>query len=498
MENQFLNGLKQATNYTYTKNGAITHKSTLDSLYDLFALGGAYRNRSDEDVIVLFQEAFQRDPLNALKCLFYLRDVRGGQGERRFFRVAIKNLAKTHPTVVRKNLELIPEYGRWDDLYALINTPVENDVFKLFEKQLMLDMDCKTPSLLAKWLKSENASSVSTRALGKLTRQKLHITAREYRKMLSKLRKRINVLERLMSLNQWEKIEFDKIPSKAGLIYKNAFAKRDILKARYEAFAKDENTTVNAGALYPYEVVKKALGNTSWWNNYDNSMSETDRAIIEKYWNNLTDYFKGASFNGMAVVDTSGSMSGDPINVAISLGLYCADKATGPFHNHYISFSSKPQLIQIKGVDFVDKVNRIYKTNLCDNTDIEATFDLVLSVAQKNHLSQNELPQNLIVISDMEFDRARHPFGYCYSKSIKTLMEDISQKWTYAGYRMPNLIFWNVNARHDNIPMKTQEGVTFVSGFSPVLFEQIMQGKTSYDLMFDKLQSDRYKPITLA
>ena len=505
--NAFIDGLKNETNYTYTENGALTHKSTMDGLLDLFALGGAYRSRSDEDCILLFKKAYDENPVYALKCLFYLRDVRGGQGERRFFRTCMKWLASYDKAAAERNLKYVSEFGRWDDLYAFEGTKLEKQAFEVIKKQLALDVQCKTPSLLAKWLKSENTSSQRSRYLGNKTRQYLGMTHKQYRKTLSVLRERINVLERLMSAGKWDEIEFDKIPSKAGLIYKNAFARRDIIKAKYEAFAKDETKKVNAKTLYPYEVVKEAYELTSSysWHRGSVALDDTNRLMINKYWDNLADYFNGASLNALAVVDTSGSMTWGgntvrPIDVAISLGLYCAEKAKGPFHGHYVSFSSRPQLIETAGVDFCDKVRRIYETNLCENTNIEATFDLLLDTAIKNRVSQEDLPKSIVIISDMEFDSARRTTYNYYERSYRdtsrtTLMEGIAKKWAANGYQMPNLVFWNVDARQDNIPMKVQDGISFVSGFSPVLFEQIMQGKTAYDLMMDKLDSERYAVI---
>lgn len=424
--NTFMNGLQNATNYTLTENGGVTHKSTGGALMDLFAMGAAMRSRSEEDVILMFKKAYQENPVYALKCLFYIRDVRGGQGERRFFRTVMKYLASKETDAVRRNMKHIPEFGRWDDLYVFVGTPVEKDAMAIFRKQLELDVQCKTPSLLAKWLKSENTSSVESRRLGNITRQHLNMSHKQYRKTLSILRARINVLERLMSENRWDEIEFDKIPSRAGMIYKNAFARHDLERAAseknvqtYEEFAKDATTKVNAKALYPYECVSEALKvfRTSYgWNSKPLALDDTNRLMVNKYWDNLTDYFNGASFNGLAVVDTSGSMvrsdAAAPINVAISLGLYCAEKAKGPFAGHYVSFASRPQLIATEGVDFVDKVGRIYRTNLVDNTNIEATFDLLLSTALQNNCSQEDLPQNIIVISDMEFDAATYSYDY--------------------------------------------------------------------------------------
>ena len=510
--NNFMNGLQNATNFTRTENGAITHKSTNSALLDMFAMGAAMRNRSDADCILMFRNAFDEDATYALKCLFYIRDIRGGQGERRFFRVIMRDLANYNTDAVLRNLEQIPTFGRWDDLFVFFGTPCGNAALEFIKTQLALDVQCKTPSLLAKWLPSENTSSATTRKNAAIVRKYLGMTHKQYRKTLSILRERINVLERLMSANKWDEIEFDKIPSRAGMIYKNAFARHDFERTvnkavqSYADFAKDETKTVNAKALYPYECVAEAVkaGNISFWGRYSSvPLDDTNRLMVNKYWDNLTDYFNGASLNALAVVDTSGSMTGSaasaPINVAISLGIYCAEKAKGPFAGHYISFASRPQLIKVEGVDFVDKVERIYRTNLVDNTNIEATFDLLLNTAITNKCSQDELPENIIIISDMEFDAARTGGGYYYGRNDdaehRTLMEGIEKKWNAHGYKMPNLVFWNVDARQNNIPMTAKNGISFVSGMSPSIFEQIMSGKTAADLMYEVLDGDRYSAI---
>lgn len=510
--NKFLNGLTDATNYTSTENGGITHKTTKSDLLDMFAMGAAMRSRSDEDIILMFRKAFAENETYTLKCLFYIRDVRGGQGERRFFRLCIRDLAQNHPEAMRRNIANIPKYGRWDDLYELIKTPVEEDMWAFVKHQLVLDVQSSVPSLLAKWLKSENTSSADSRALGRMTRNAMGMTPRQYRKTLSILRARINVLERLMSAGQWDKIEFDKIPSKAGMIYRNAFAKHDVDRMRnaetdkiqsYADFAKDTTKKVNAKDLYPYEIVGEVVSklNRYWSNDFD----DTQRAIINKYWDNYLKSFDDFKFNGIAVVDTSASMTGSdkaaPINVAISLGMCCAKKCVGPFHGHYISFSSRPQLIKVEGVDFVDKVERIYRTNLCENTNIEGVFDLMLETAIKNRCSQDEIPENVIIISDMEFDACARPGWYrerqftSFTKSnVSTELERIAQKWADYGYTMPKLIFWNVDARQNNIPMLDGE-VSFVSGMSPSIYQTIATGKTGLDLMFEKLNSPRYESV---
>ena len=515
--NTFMNGLKNANNFTLTENGGVTHKSTRSDLLDMFAMGAAMRKRSDADVILMFRKAFAENPAYALKCLFYIRDARGGQGERRFFRVVMKDLATYNTDAAKRNLKFVPEFGRWDDLYIFVGTPLENDALHLMKEQLALDVQCKTPSLLAKWLKSENTSSADSRYLANKTRVYLGMSHKQYRKTLSILRQRINVLERLMSAGKWDEIEFDKIPSRAGMIYKNAFARHDLERAKnenvqtYADFAKDTTKKVNAKVLYPYECVAeavKAAGCSGYGYDYfgrrNNVSDDTNRAIVNKYWDNLADYFNGASFNGLAVVDTSASMRGSdasaPINVAISLGMYCAEKAKGPFAGHYVSFSSRPQLISVEGVDFVDKVYRIYRTNLCENTNIEATFDMLLNTAIANHCAQDDLPQNIIVISDMEFDRGTGYYGWnarsISSSNAETVMEGIAKKWAAHGYTLPHMIYWNVDARQNNIPQDLGNGrVSYVSGMSPSIFSTIMTGKTGYDLMMEKLNSERYAAI---
>ena len=491
MTNTFVKKLESATNYTITENGAVARKTTDSDVLDMFALGGAMRNRPDEDIQLMVQKAYDESPDLAMKCLFYLRDRESGAGERRFFRIGLNWLAQKYPKSVERNLENIPAFGRWDDLYCLVGTSIENKAFFFMKKQLALDMQSKTPSLLAKWLKSENTSSKESCALGKKTREAFNMTPKQYRKTLSILRNRINIVETLMSQNRWDEIEFDKIPSRAGFIYRNAFARHDLIKEKYEKFIKDENTKVNAGVLYPYEVVNKAceLFSLSKYGVAKSCIDEVERVVINKYWDNLKDYFAGKTFNGIAVVDTSASMRGRPLDVAISLGMYCAEKNKGPWENCYISFSRYPKLVKVEGVDFVDKVRRIYDSNICENTNIEATFDLLLDIAVNNKLSQDEIPENLIIISDMEFDAA-----ICGNSFTETLFDTIQKKWERFGYTIPKVIFWNVDARQNNIPNIGAQ-YSYISGFSPAIFDAVMSNKTGYDLMLEKLMSKRYENV---
>ena len=502
--NKLLDGLTNATNYKLTENGAITHRTTKSDLLDMFAMGGAMRNRPDEDVILMFRKAFAENPVYALKCLFYLRDVRGGQGERRFFKLCIRDLANTNPEVVKRNLELIPEYGRYDDLYCLVGTELEPDAMSFFKRQLALDLTCKTPSLLAKWLKSENTSSAESRKLANITRKSLGLSHKQYRKILSTLRQQINIVERLMSAGKWDEIEFDKIPSKAGLIYKNAFARHDIERMKsekevqsYADFAKDKTKTVNAKVLNPVDIAHQIF------NTY--RPSETDRNMWDKFWANQKDYYNGREENGIAICDVSGSMTGVPMEAAVSMSAYIAERGKGPFKDHFITFSGNPQLVKFEGVDIYDKFNRACRADWGMNTNVEAAMDLLLKTAIDNNVPVSDMPSVLYIFSDMEFDRCMScgapttgRWDYYnqakYVSNPDTLFETIAKKWAAHGYELPRVIFWNLDARQENIPALGGR-FSYVSGFSLNMMECILSGKDGMDLCLEKLNAPRYEAV---
>lgn len=502
--NTFLNELKNNTNIIDTENGGVAHKTTNSKVLDMFALGGSYRCRSDEDVILLFKNAYEEDPLLAMKCLFYLRDIRGGQGERRFFRVVFKWLCKNFPLIAKKNLLNVVNCGRWDDLiYTAIGTPCERECISIIKHQLALDAKCKTPSLLAKWMPSQNASNKETKRLGHILANRLGLTNEEYRKLLSALREKIKIVECLMSAGRWNEIEFDKIPSKAGLIYRNAFARRDVLAQKYIAFMEDSAKKVNAKTLYPKDIAHKAFDRSMRNAPYDSP----ERLALQKYWDNLLNYYGNRQENGIAIVDTSGSMGGTPLEAAVSLGAYIAEKAKGPFANHFITFSSAPRLVEFKGIDIVDKFNRCKNADWGMNTNIEAVFNLLLNMAKSKNVKKEDMPTRLYIFSDMEFDRCM-TFAPSYSmefpwasartshRVVESELERIKKLWELEGYDMPQVIFWNLSARQDNIPA-IGTGFTYISGFSPVMIQIILEGKSGYDLMLEKLLSERYKAVVI-
>lgn len=489
-----LNYLKKETNYTYTENGALVHETTGSALVDFFAHGGALRNRDEQEIISMFSKAFAEDPLIALKLLFYFRDIRGGQGERRTFRVIINYLAKHYPDVVKANLKLIPEYGRWDDVYALFDTPLEAEAAELMKEQLMDDLISDHPSLLGKWLKSENASSPNTKRLAKKTREYFEMTPKQYRKILKHLRDKIRIVESYMSHNRWNEIEYDKLPAKARMIYRNAFLRHDEERYReYLESLKKGEKKVKSDTIYPYEIVEKV---TPWRHPYT-LPSEEEIILLEEMWKNLPDFCEGKEENSIVVADTSGSMSmysGRPLAIAISLALYAAERLKGPFHNHFITFSRRPKMQEIKGNNIYEKLVNLSAADWDMNTDIEAVFDLILNVAKKYSVPKEEMIQKIYVVSDMEFDAATD------GDADKTLFENIKKRYEEAGYDMPMLVFWNVNSRNTHVPMTMDErGVLFVSGASPSIFKNLLKGEivTAYDLMMDVVNSERYAPIRL-
>lgn len=495
----FLNGLKNETNFGYTENGAVKHNSTLDHVLDMFSMGGAYRNRTDKEVEALFGDAYRQDKNLAMKCLFYLRDVRGGQGERRFFRVAYRWLIKNDVEIAAKFLNVIPEFGRWDDLIKICyNTPLVSIMGDIVHRQLLEDTHCEVPSLLGKWMPSENASSTTTKEMARYFMKQFNMSPKTYRKILSSLREKINVLERLMSENRWDEIQFDKIPSVAGMKYRNAFAVKEVTAARYKAFMESKTTKVNAAVLNPVDIVDKIL-----YKNRYNTSDDVFEETMQKYWDNLKDYYCGREENAIAVVDVSGSMYGTPVAAAVGMGAYVAEKSHGPFAGHFITFSANPQLVEFEGDNIVDKVNRCVRADWGMNTNLEKVFELILTTALKTKASQTDLPARLYIFSDMEFDAAcgggyggwrSESFNGVTSATVGTLLERMEKKFNAHGYQLPKVTFWNLDARTNNIPA-IGDSFNYISGFSMSQMEAVMAGLTATDMMLKVLLADRYEVI---
>lgn len=487
-----LNELKIESNITRTENGAVTPESTGSDCLDLFATIGALRCAEQSEILNRFYRAFIENPSLALKILFFARDVRGGLGERRIFRVIIKSLAERNPKVVLKNIRFIAEFGRFDDLLALFDTECECAMFELIREQLSADLvdleNNKPVSLLGKWLPSVNTSNNDAVVMGKRIAKALDMSDSEYRKALSKLRERIKIIENNLRTHDYS-FDYQEQPSKALFKYRQAFLRND--SVRYESYLDDVangKAKMNTGTLYPYEMVSKCFENIYEFKNF----TEEEKKALDVTWNALPDYTLGE--NALVVVDGSGSMyTGDspaPIDVALSLGIYFAERNKGAFHNHFITFSERPRLIQIKGNTITDKVAYCATFDEPANTNLERVFQLILNTAVKSKLPQSELPAKLYIISDMEFDCC------VYSSSLSNF-ENAKKLFAENGYTLPTVIFWNVASRNRHQPVKQNEqGVALVSGCSSRTFSMVTGGILDpYSFMIETLSNERYSMI---
>lgn len=497
---EFMNEMKKTQDIgtlVHTENGALGHKTTGKYLLDLNFSVSSLRNMKEADVARKFIAAFEEDPVLAMRWLFFARDVRGGMGERRLFRVCMKALAIRNSSLVEFLVPLVPIYGRWDDLWDLMymTDGVRNAVVRVVRYQLAQDILAanrnESISLLAKWMPSVNTSSDKTRGTARILAKSLDLTERQYRKILSKLRSKLNVTETMMSAKQWEDIDYEAVPSQANLLYKDAFLRHDEKRRNeYLESLKKGEKKINASTLFPHDVVHKY----GWGPALDKT--------VEQLWNNLPDYVQG---NGstMVVADGSGSMCcniGDTRvtawEVAHSLAIYFAQHSKGPYKNRYITFSSFPQFVSLDGRTLLDNIRIARSHSEMTNTNIEAVFDLILDTAIRTNCKQEDIPQNILILSDMEFDTATRG-GRGFASPSKTLFDTIRNKWENAGYKIPRLVFWNVCSRTGAIPMKENDlGVALISGFSPSVCKMVLTNELDpYKALLETILNPRYDAI---
>ena len=511
---EFMSAVRQTLNnelnVSVTENGAVGYRTTGKELLDLNFAVASLRKMSDQEVANRFMKAFCEDKLLAMKWLFYARDIRGGVGERRLFRVVLKNLVQSNPEMVIPVINLIPEYGRYDDLWCLLdNDEAAQVVYQIVDKQLKQDWENmaagKPISLIAKWMPSINASSAQTKEYGKKLCKALHMTEREYRKALSKLRKYLDVVEVKMSDKNWSEIKYEAVPSRANLIYNSAFLRNDESRRReYLSKLEKGETKINAGTLFPHDIVHKYSDGNSWYG----GRLRTKDAAIEALWKALPNTVNDCG-NTIVVADGSGSMtcrvdnnsSVTALEVANALAIYFSERSSGQFKDKYITFSENPQLVDMSNCNSLHaKLQKALAHNEVANTNIEKVFDLILTTAVNNRMAQEDLPKNVLIISDMEFDSCATygiRSGWGINRPNQKLFEVIAQKYAAHGYKLPRLVFWNVNSRTGTIPVKENDlGVALVSGFSVNIAKMVMSGKTDpYECLLETLNSERYAPV---
>lgn len=505
-----LEALKKQLNKAYTENGAVTNASTGSDCLNLFSSIGALRTASAGEITVRFLRAYAEDPTLAMKTAFYARDVREGLGERRVFRVIMKYAAANMPGAAFKNMEHIAEYGRYDDLMVFIGTPLEPQMLGLVKRQLMQDVlamkTCSgSVSLLAKWMPSMNASSERTKQHARKIMEALGLSEREYRQMLSGLRARLSIIENSLRQRDYT-FDYEKQASKAMLKYRGAFFRNDELRYReYLAAVSKGEKRMHTEVLSPYDIVRPMFRSKVHWSwfyegrHYDTMMrlshvDEKDRLALDAAWNALPDYTEGE--NALCVVDGSGSMylQADPLPAAIaqSLGIYFAEKNSGPFKNHFITFSEKPQLVEIRGADIYEKVRYSYSFQDPTNTNVQKVFEEILLAAWENNVRPKDMPKSIYIISDLEFDRCTEDAGLTNFEYAKKLFAE-------SGYTLPQVVFWNVSSRNAQYPVtKNEQGAILVSGSSAKVFGSLACNKTTpYEYMLSVLTGERYRPIAV-
>lgn len=477
-----LNELKDVSGYgkKLTDKGAVAYCTTYSKTLDFFGSISELRYANDDDIIDKFMDAFNEDPKTAVKMLFWVRDVRGGAGERKAFRVISKHLMKNSPEVLVQNLHLIPFYGRWDDLVELQDFV---EAYNIIRNQISLDMTSDNPSLLGKWLPSITTSSYKTVGNAISLSKKLGYTLKQYRKMTTSLRDKIKIVERALSEKDYASIDYSKLPSKASAKYRAAFYRND--EERYSEFLEslaNGKSKVNSSTLYPHEIVDMVLkGDTKMF------------PLYQGMWDNLPDYTNGKSDNSLCVVDTSGSMTGIPIKVAVALGMYFSERNKGIFKDTIITFSNNPELVTLTKKTLHERIDEVFDTDWGGTTNLAATFDLILSAATKHNLPKEEMIEKLYIFSDMQFDSIGGR-----NVNQNTILQQTKEKWALAGYDLPKIVFWNLEEAESSFPFNTtEENVQLVSGFSPSIFKHLMNDQflSPIDFMKSVVWSERYDPV---
>lgn len=510
MESLKNEALNEEYNVAYSENGAKGFATTGKSLLDFSFHLSNFRAANELIIQNEFEKAWLEMPEYALKYLFYAGDIREGMGERKVFKACLKYLANTYPEKIKNVIGLIPEYTRWDYILELLFTPYKDQIVQMIKDQINEDyrrMEKNEPiSLCAKWLPSINASSHKTKDKANFLCKELNLTHKKYRQTLSALRRHLNITETYMTSNRWEEIDYNKCTSKNNLLYNSAFLKHDEERRRSYLAAvakKDGSANMNAGVNFLYEVVNKYMDSSSWGWSYNIKKYDQN---IELMWDTLMEKVPENLGNMIVVSDGSGSMvsnklpnsSASCLTVALSFAIATASKLKGPYKDKFITFSENPKFVDLsRKATLRDKLAYSIQFNEVANTNIERVFNLLLTTAKKNNLSQEEIPESVLVVSDMQFDEGT-------TRTRKSLFTDIAEQWAEAGYVLPKLIFLNCSSRcNDNskfIPCTQNEmGVTLLSGFSSAIYNMICNNELDPWLCLKaELDKPRYEAITLS
>lgn len=455
-----------------TTNGMKARKSTANACVDLFFAIGASRGKN---IIPQFTAAYVENADLALRIVQWARDVRGGSGEREVFRQVLTHLENTNPTDASRLMVKVPELGRWDDLFVFKTQPLKTQAYTMLGDALRVQN-----GLAAKWTPRKGDTAVEIRKF-------FGMTPKQYRKSLVNM---TNVVETQMCSGAWDVINFSHVPSVAHSRYKKAFGRHGTTYAEYvtKLVKGEAGVKINANAIFPHDVLKGRIsgyGSTTW--------SKTELDVIEAQWNALPNYVGDASV--LPLVDVSGSMTTKAgqtgtttcLEIAVSLGLYFADKNKGAFKDCMLTFSDKPQLVTLKGA-INQKIDQMVSTDWAMSTNLHAAFNVILNTAVKNSVAQADMPATLIIFSDMQFNAC--------VKNDDSAMEMIERKFEAAGYTIPKVVFWNLNAGN-NVPVKfDKKGTALVSGFSPAIAASVLGADpdafTPEAIMLKAVMNSRY------
>ena len=473
-----------------TWNGCETLKTSGDKLLDMFGRAGSMRQASVIDKEIMFSEAFKENPDLAVKLLFYVRDIRGGYGEKDTFKQMFRHLAEINKDSVVKNLWAVLEFGCAKDLYSLIGTSAEDDMWAFMKDQFELDLENleagKGISLLAKWIATPGSKSYKTKELAKLTAKKLGYGFKEmseYKARLRKLRQALDLPEAKVCAGRFSEIEYSKCASRFLFKYRGVIAKKDADRwAEFNKKVDSGEVKMNTGTLTPCDIIAQVRSNYT--------------SDLETMWNALEDVCKG---NALVMADSSGSMtSGNasmrPIDVAIALAMYFAQRNKGDLKDLFMTFSSHPEFVELTGATLRDNYRICERAAWQMSTNLEAAFGLLLKTCIKGKVTAEEMPDALVIVSDMQINCV-HGVG---KDNEMTFFDAMKQRYEAAGYKMPQVIFWNVNAKNPTFhASKSDRGVSLVSGYSVNIFKQAMEkiDSTPLELMMEILTSERYKDI---
>ena len=514
-----LNELKQTlmnenNNVAITENGAVMYETTGKNILDLMWKVPSFRSigkgKISSEIENQLTRSYYENKEVFAKFLFYLRDVRGGMGERNTFRNFYLWYAGQDKPNALNLMKWLPEYGRWDDLVWMVSHAEDKDVKECCAKLLVVqfgnDINSENPSLLGKWLPSVNAGKESKKEAKRLLKVfssvGFDIKESEYRKCLAKLRKKIDIVETHIAEKDYSTIDYERVPSVANVYYKDMFLKYDgYRREKYLESLASGNAKINASAVFPHDIYRKVL-----YRSY-----AVEDQTLEQMWKNLPDFVNGK--DGVLVVrDGSDSMltklpnsNVTALDVASALCIYFAERLSGEFKNKFITFSSRPQLVELDNcTTLMAKKKLLNCYDDCSNTDIEATFDLILETAVSHNMKQEDLPSAVLIVSDMEFDGATTMWSWNISSrelelKYVNLFKVIEAKFAGKGYKMPKLVFWNVCSRTNAIPVTQNEyGVVLVSGFSVNICKMVLTNKLDpYKALLEQLYSPRYENIKL-